>query len=87
MYEQIREDTLYIMLYAENRITKELPSVKTIIFQLDNHFIAILFGTFKNSSYLCTVRTIVLAIRVESRGGRTLMTPPQEQDITNPTPF
>ena len=45
------------------------------------------FGSYGKTSYLCSVRTSVLAIRVESRERQDLIDTASEQDITDTTPF
>lgn len=56
-------------------------------FQENNIKRALKFGSFGKSSYLCSVRTLVLAIRVESRERQDLVDTASEQDITDTTPF
>ena len=43
------------------------------------------FGSYGKTSYLCSVRTSVLAIRVESRERQDLIDTASEQDITDPS--
>ena len=45
------------------------------------------FGSYGKTSYLCRVKTLVLAIRVESRERQDLIDTASEQDITDTTPF
>ena len=82
------QDTLKTLNVKSGKVEKW----ETVNLLVDNsHFpiekVGKKIGSYGKTSYLCSVKTLVLAIRVESRERQDLIDTASEQDITDTTPF